>query len=80
MRVYTAEHWEFTLTDVNFAQAVAQVVGMALEMCRVNKGLRDSIDILKTMRDPKTLKYKKRTPYEGVPKGFTKEEIAQTTA
>ena len=59
LRVYTAEHWEFTLTDVNFVQAVAQVVGMALEMCRVNKGLRDSIDILKTMRDPKTLKYKK---------------------
>ena len=80
LRVYTAEHWEFTLTDVNFAQAVAQVVGMALEMCRVNKGLRDSIDILKTMRDPKTLKYKKRTPYEGVPRGFTKEEIAQTGA
>lgn len=80
LRVYTAEHWEFTLTDVNFVQAVAQVVGMALEMCRVNKGLRDSIDILKTMRDPKTLKYKKRTPYEGVPRGFTKEEIAQTTA
>ena len=80
LRVYTAEHWEFTLTDVNFVQAVAQVVGMALEMCRVNKGLRDSIDILKTMRDPKTLKYKKRTPYEGVPRGFTKEEIAQTGA
>ncbi len=80
LRVYTAEHWEFTLTDVNFAQAVAQVVGLALEMCRVNKGLRDSIDILKTMRDPKTLKYKKRTPYEGVPRGFTKEEIAQTGA
>jgi hypothetical protein len=38
-------------------QAVAQVVGMAMEMCRVNKGLKDSIDILKTMRDPKTLQY-----------------------
>ena len=79
MRVYTAESWEFTLTDVNFVQAVAQVVGMALEMCRVNKGLKDSIDILKTMRDPRTLKYKKRTPYEGVPKGFTSEEIVQST-
>jgi GAF domain-containing protein len=55
MRVYTAEPWEFTLNDVNFVQAVAQVVGMALEMCRVNKGLKDSIEILKTMRDPRTL-------------------------
>lgn len=80
MRVYTAEPWEFTLNDVNFVQAVAQVVGMALEMCRVNKGLKDSIDILKTMRDPKTLKSKKRTPYEGVPKSFTKEEMAETSA
>lgn len=80
MRVYTAEPWEFTLNDVNFVQAVAQVVGMALEMCRVNRGLKDSIDILKTMRDPKTLKYKRRTPYEGVPKSFSTEEMAQPEA
>ena len=79
MRVYTSEPWEFTLNDVNFVQAVAQVVGMALEMCRVNKGLKDSIDILKMMRDPKTLKSKKRTPYEGVPKSFTSEEIIETS-
>ena len=74
MRVYTTEPWEFTLNDVNFVQAVAQVVGMALEMCRVNKGLKDSIDILKTMRDPKTLRYNRRTPYEGVPKSFASAE------
>ena len=80
MRVYTAEPWEFTLNDVNFVQAVAQIVGMSLEMCRVNKGLKDSIDILKTMRDPKTLKSKRRTPYEGVPKSFDKEEMPQTSS
>jgi len=80
MRVYTAEPWEFTLNDVNFVQAVAQVVGMGLEMCRVNKGLKNSIDILKTMRDPKTFKSKKRTPYEGVPRSFGKEEMPQTGA
>lgn len=80
LRVYTAEPWEFTLNDVNFVQAVAQIVGMALEMCRVNKGLKDSIDILKTMRDPKTLKSKRRTPYEGVPKSFAKKEVTQTGA
>ena len=70
LRVYTAEPWEFTLNDVNFVQAVAQIVGMGLEMCRVNKGLKDSIDILKSMRDPRTIKYSRRTPYEGVPKSF----------
>ena len=80
MRVYTAEPWEFTLNDVNFVQAVAQIVGMSLEMCRINKGLKDSIDILKTMRDPKTLKSKRRTPYEGVPRSFGNEEMPQTGA
>ncbi|MGD8461235.1 MAG: GAF domain-containing protein [Desulfobacterales bacterium] len=80
MRVYTAEPWEFTLNDVNFVQAVAQVVGMALEMCRINKGLKDSIDILKTMRDPKTIKSSRRTPFEGVPKSFGGDEVPQTSA
>jgi len=77
LRVYTADPWKFTLNDVNFVQAVAQVVGMALEMCRVNKGLRESIDILEMMQDPKTLKDKRRTPYEGIPKSFTREEMIQ---
>ena len=80
MRVYTAEPWEFTLNDVNFVQAVAQVVGMALEMCRVNKGLKDSIDILKTMRDPRTFKSKRRTPFEGVPKSFDNKELPRSGA
>ena len=80
LRVYTAEPWEFTLNDVNFVQAVAQIVGMALEMCRVNKSLKDSIDILKTMRDPKTLKTTRRTPYESVPKSFAGAEIPQPSA
>jgi len=51
LRVYTAEPWEFTLTDVNFVQAVAQLVGMGIEMCRVNQGLRESIDVLEMMQD-----------------------------
>ena len=76
LRVYTAQPWEFTLNDVNFVQAVAQVVGMALENCRFNKGLKESIDILKSMRDPKTLKQKRKTPFEGVPKSFGKEEMS----
>jgi len=80
LRVYTADPWEFTLNDVNFVQAVAQVIGMAMEMCRFNKGLRESIDILEMMQDPKTLKDQRRTPYEGVPKSFTTEEIPQPSA
>jgi len=79
LRIYTADPWEFTLNDVNFTEAVAQVFGMALELCRVNKGLKDSIDILKTMRDPKTVKSKKRTPYEGVPRSFSDKEMFQAS-
>jgi signal transduction protein with GAF and PtsI domain len=79
LRVYTAQPWEFGLNDVNFVQAVAQVVGMALELCRINKGYKESIDILKSMRDPKTLKLKRRTPYEGVPTSFSNEEVTQAS-
>jgi hypothetical protein len=65
-----------TLIDVNFVQAVAQLVGMGMEMCRVNQGLRESIDVLEMMQDPKTLKERRRTPYEWVPKNFTTEEMS----
>ena len=75
LRVYTSQLWEFTLNDVNFVQAVAQVVGMAMEMCRVNQGLKESIDILEMMQDPKSLKDKRRTPFEGVPRSFATNEM-----
>jgi len=72
LRVYSAKPWEATLEDVNFVQAVAQIAGMALEMSRLYKGLEDSIEILKEKRDPKTLRTKGWTPYEGVPKSVGK--------
>ena len=74
LRIYTSDPWEFTLEDVNFVQAMAIMAGMAIEMARQYKGLKESIEILKTMRDPKALKYRKRTPYESVPVSFTAEE------
>ncbi|HSO19890.1 MAG TPA: GAF domain-containing protein [Desulfosarcina sp.] len=80
LRVYTADPWEFGLDDVNFVQAVAQIVGMSLELCRINKGYKESLDILKSLRDPRSLKFKKRTPYEGVPKSFSHEEMARADA
>lgn len=68
LRVYTAEPWEFTMEDLNFVQAMGNITGMAIGMARQIKGMKGSIDILKTMRDPKTMKSRKRTPYEGVPR------------
>jgi len=67
IRVYTSEPWEFTLEDVNFVQSLAQVSGMALNMARYTKGLKSSIDVLKTMREIQTHRATRRTPYEGVP-------------
>lgn len=67
LRVYTAEPWEFTLEDVNLVQAVAQVVGMALDIARLSRGYRHSIEILKSMQEPRQRRSTRRTPYEGVP-------------
>ncbi len=79
LRVYTAEPWEFALDDVNFAQAMASMAGMAIEMARLYKGFKDSIEVLKQLRDPKFLKSKRRTPYEGVPVSFAQDEIRKDT-
>jgi len=43
LRVYTAEPAEFDMDDVNFVQAVANMTGMAIDMARLYKGLKDSI-------------------------------------
>jgi signal transduction protein with GAF and PtsI domain len=67
MRVYTAEPWDFNLRDVNLVQAVSQICGMAIDACRLRKGYKTSIEILKNMRDPKELKSNLWTPFEGVP-------------
>jgi signal transduction protein with GAF and PtsI domain len=67
MRVYTSEPWEVTLDDVNFVQALAQFAGMALDMCRLYQGQKESIDILKRMKEVQTTRTTRWTPYEGVP-------------
>ncbi|MEX1300840.1 MAG: GAF domain-containing protein, partial [Desulfotignum sp.] len=67
LRVYTAEPWEFSHHDITLTQAVALICGMAMEMCRMYKGYKTSIEILKSMRDGDSFKSHKWTPYEGVP-------------
>ena len=49
IRVYTAEKWEFTLDDVNFVQALAQISGILIEMTRLYQGQSDHIEALTTM-------------------------------
>jgi GAF domain-containing protein len=48
VRVYTVEKWEFTLDDVNFVQALAQIAGVLIEMSRLYKGQNEYIDVLTT--------------------------------
>ncbi len=49
VRVYTAEKWEFTLDDVNFVQALAQIAGVIIEMTRLYQGQSEYIETLSTM-------------------------------
>ena len=51
VRVYTSEPWEFTMHDVSFVQALAQIAGGAINMARYVKGLKSSIEVLKTIKD-----------------------------
>jgi GAF domain-containing protein len=75
LRVYTSDPWEFTLDDVNFVQALAQVAGMAIDMCRMYQGQKEAIDILKRMREAQTVRSKRRTPYEGVPVSVSVDDM-----
>ena len=55
IRVYTAEKWEFTLDDVNFVQALAQIAGVLIEMSRLYKGQNEYIDVLTTICESPSL-------------------------
>lgn len=66
LRIYTSQHWEFTMEDVNFVQALAQIVGMAINRSRLYQGQKESIHILKRMVRTQTRQTAKRTPREGV--------------
>ena len=61
VRVYTSEPWEFKLDDLNFVQALAQIAGGAINMARYVKGLKSSIEVLKTMREVQIQKSTKST-------------------
>ena len=49
IRVYTQEPWEFTLDDVNFVQALAQIAGILIEMTRLYQGQKEHIEVLATI-------------------------------
>jgi len=68
MRIYSETPWEFSFSDITMAQSVALIFGMAMDMCRMYKGYKTSIEILKNMRGKDTYTSRKWTPHESVPK------------
>jgi signal transduction protein with GAF and PtsI domain len=77
LRVYTSEPREFSLNDINFVYALAQISGMSIRLARYSKGLLASIDVLRDMRDAETRRKTRMTPFEGVPTSFSPEESKQ---
>lgn len=77
LRVYSAETWEFTMNDVNFVNALAQIAGMSITLAKYTKGLLTSIDVLKTMREAQVSRTTRMTPYEGVPTSVSAEEYGR---
>ena len=55
MRVYTSEHWEFTLDDVNFVQALAEIAGIVIDLTRLVEGQNAYIDILESLKDSREM-------------------------
>ena len=55
MRVYTAEHWDFTLEDVNFVQALAEIAGMVIDLTRLIQGQNEYIDVLETLKETREM-------------------------
>jgi signal transduction protein with GAF and PtsI domain len=72
LRVYTSEPWEFSIQDITLIQSVAQICGMAMDMCRMYKGYKTSIEILKNLRGREYYQSRGWTPFEGVPKSVGK--------
>jgi signal transduction protein with GAF and PtsI domain len=72
LRVYTSEPWEFSIQDITLIQAVAQICGMAMDMCRMYKGYKTSIEMLKNLRGREYYQSRGWTPHEGVPKSVAR--------
>ena len=75
IRVYTAEPVEFTIHDVNYITALAQIAALSISVARHSKGLMSSIEVLKSLREAQTRRGTRMTPYEGVPVSFSTEEV-----
>jgi len=50
IRVYTSELYEFSSSDITFVSALAQITGLSIKLSKYSRGLMNSIDVLKSMK------------------------------
>lgn len=50
LRLYTDEPWEFSMQDITFVQAIAQMLALVLDNIRIAGAYKTSIELLKVMR------------------------------
>ncbi|MGD8561254.1 MAG: GAF domain-containing protein [Desulfarculaceae bacterium] len=50
LRLYSAEPWEYTMQDLTFVQAVAEIIALVLDNLRLTKAYKTSIELLKVLR------------------------------
>ena len=80
LRVYTAEPWECTMEDVNYVQALAQIVGVTIEMSRLYQGQKEALEVMKSLKQTEQAMRTRRTPYEGVPVSVTTKQKSKKEA
>ena len=50
LRLYTSDPWEFSMQDITFVQAIAQILALVLDNIRCTKAYKTSIGVLKDLR------------------------------
>lgn len=63
LRLYTAEPWEFTMEDITFVAAIAEMIALVLDNIRTTNAYKTSIEVLKNLRPTISRPYK-RTLHE----------------
>ena len=51
IRVYTSTPYVFTPSEITFISALAQITGLSIKLAKYSRGLMNSIDVLKSMKE-----------------------------
>jgi GAF domain-containing protein len=62
LRLYSAQPWEVSQTEMTFLQAIAEIIALALDNLRLTHAYKTAIEVLKVMRP--VIRSKRRTLHE----------------